>query len=174
MIKRTIESVVNKPEDEPAIKEEEEKKEEKMIFLQYRGKVSKKFERSSRKLEAPCKVIFTLRKLKICLPSLKPYVDKSLRSKVVFKINCPCCNACYVGQTSQHCRIREHKRRSSPVGSHFTTCNTELTWNCITIIASTLKSINYSMTLEALHINEINPNLNTKDEYRSRALVIKF
>ena len=129
-----------------------------------------------KRLDAPCKVIFTLRKLKTCLPSLKPHVDVSLRSKVVYKIKCPCCNACYVGQTSRHllCRVREHKRRSSPVGSHFVACNTELTMENVKIIASTLKSITYLMTLEALFINDIKPSLNTKDEYRSRALVIKF
>ena len=44
----------------------------------------------------------------------------------------------------------------------------------VNIIASTLKSITYLMTLEALFINDIKPSLNTKDEYRSRALVIKF
>jgi len=30
------------------------------------------------------------------------------------------------------------------------------------------------MALEALMINELKPTLNTKDEYRSRALVIKI
>ena len=177
IIKRTIESIVTKPGEETTTEEdEEEKKEEKMIFVQYRGKLSEKFEGALKRLDAPCKVIFTLRKLKTCLPSLKPHVDVSLRSKVVYKIKCPCCNACYVGQTSRHllCRVREHKRRSSPVGSHFVACNTELTMENVKIIASTLKSITYLMTLEALFINDIKPSLNTKDEYRSRTLVIKF
>ena len=43
----------------------------------------------------------------------------------------------------------------------------------VKIIASTLKSITL-MTLEALFINDIKLSLNTKDKYRSRALVIKF
>ena len=30
------------------------------------------------------------------------------------------------------------------------------------------------MTLEALWIDEVKPNLNTKDEYKSRTLTIKF
>ena len=92
-----------------------------------------------------------MKKLKTVLPSLKPKVDVPLRSRVVYKITCPCCTACYVGQTIRHLlyRIREHRRPSTPVGAHLT-------------------------TLEALCINEINPSLNTKDEYRSRALVIKI
>ena len=42
------------------------------------------------------------------------------------------------------------------------------------VIASTFKSINYLMTLEALFIKDIKPTINTKDEYLSRALVIKI
>ena len=48
------------------------------------------------------------------------------------------------------------------------------TMNNVNIVASSLKSSNHLMTLEALLINDIKPSLNTKDEYRSRALVIKF
>ena len=43
----------------------------------------------------------------------------------------------------------------------------------VKVIASTFKSINYLMTLEAL-LKDIKPTINTKDEYRSRALVIKI
>ena len=74
------------------------------------------------------------------------------------------CNACYVGQTSRHllCRRREHKRRSSPVGSHFANCNTELTMKNVSIVASTLKSINHLMRLEALLIDDIKPSWKKK------------
>ena len=67
-----------------------------MIFLQFRGKVSENFEAGLKKLKAPCKVIFGMKKLKTVLPSLKPKVDVPLRSRVVYKITCPCCTACYV------------------------------------------------------------------------------
>ena len=175
LIKKTIHAIVSKYE-KPTEIEEDNKTEEKLIFVQYRGKLSDQFEISLKKLEIPCKVVFTLRKLKTLLPSLKPKVDESLRSKVVSKIECPCCHACYVGQTSRHllCRIREHRRRSSPVGEHFSTCNVQLSMNDVKIIASTFRSVYYLMTLEALLINDIKPSINTKDEYRSRALVIKF
>ena len=36
----------------------------KMIFLQFRGKVSENFEAGLKKLKAPCKVIFGMKKLK--------------------------------------------------------------------------------------------------------------
>ena len=156
--------------------EKEEKEDEKLVFIQYRGKVSDQFGQSLKKQVPSCKIIFTIRKLKTCLPSLKPDVEPSLKSKVVYKIGCPCCQACYVGQTSRHLlyRVREHKRKNSPVGEHFQKCNSELTMENVKVIASTFKSINYLMTLEALFIKDIKPTINTKDEYRSRALVIKI
>ena len=52
-------------------------------------------------------------------------------------------------------KVREHKRKNSPVGEHFQKCNSELTMENVKIIASTFKSINYLMTLEALFINTI-------------------
>jgi len=118
LIKKTIQAIVSRYQKTTEM-EEDKNTEEKLIFVQYR--VSDQFEKSLTKLEIPCKVIFTLRKLKTLLRSLKPKVDESLRSKVVYKIECPCCHTCYVDQTSRHllCRIREHRRRSSPVGEHF-------------------------------------------------------
>ena len=124
--------------------------------MQYRGKLSEKFEGSLKKLDAPCKVIFTLRKLKTCLPSLNPRAD----TKEVYKIECRRCNTSYVGQTSPHllCRVRKHKRKSSPVGNHFTSCNKELSMKNVKINSSTSRSITFLMTLEALHINDIKPS----------------
>ena len=146
------------------------------MLLQYRGKVSEQFQVSLKKLNAPCKIVFTIKKLKTCLPSLKPKVEKCFMSGLVYKISCPRCNACYVGQTSRHLinRIKEH-RRTGPVGKHLKECATcELSMENVVILASSSKSIFHLMTLEALMINEIKPVLNTKDEYRSRALVIKI
>jgi len=40
--------------------EEEEEKENKMIFVTYRDKVSEKFEKSLKIMQAPCKVLFSL------------------------------------------------------------------------------------------------------------------
>ena len=99
-----------------------------------------------------------------------------LEVRVVYKITCPCCTACYVGQTIQHLlyRIREHRRPSSPVGAHFRACNVQLTMSDVTIIASSPKTVSHLMTLEVLCINEMKPSLNTKDEYCSCALVIKI
>ena len=32
----------------------------------------------------------------------------------------------------------------------------------------------YLLTLEALHIRELKPQINTKDEYKSRELIVKY
>ena len=53
--------------------EDKEKKRGKKIDLQQiRRKLSEKFDGTLKKLNVPCKVLFTLRKFKTYLPSLKP------------------------------------------------------------------------------------------------------
>ena len=68
--------------------------------------------------------------------------------------------------------IKEHSR-SGPVAGHIEECG-DITIDDVEIIAQTSKSENHLMTLEALHIKNIKPSLNTKDEYKSRTLTIKL
>ena len=120
----------------------------------------------------------TLRKLKTVLPSLKPSVEWSFKSDVVYQITCPHCQVRYVGQTDRHIitRFKEHKNKASPVANHFSGCNVAMDNNHIKILASTIKSIAHLKILEALYISEINPYLNTqlKEDHCSRKLRIKF
>ena len=146
------------------------------FFVQYRGKNTEEFARSLHKCQAPCKVIMTLRKLKTVTPALKPSIEMLMKSKVVYKITCPRCNACYVGQTSRHLKTRfsEHRNNSGPVKTHFARCDNDLTEDSIEVLACTQKTDAHLITLEALLIKEINPTMNTKDEYRQRTLKIKL
>ena len=48
------------------------------------------------------------------------------------------------------------------------------TSNDVKVLASTSCSLNFLLTLEALYIREIKPELNTKDEYHSQELTMKF
>eukprot|EP00794_Sanderia_malayensis_P010390 gene10390-11471_t len=171
IIEKTLNKIVENRTEKENMDNTEGKEEEKMLCLQYRGKESEKLERALRKLNAPCKVVFTLKELRSLLPSLKPEIEKSHKSGVVYKITCPRCNACYVGQTSRHlqCRIKEHER-NVPVSNHLKNCDCELSMENVLILCSTFKSVYHLMTLEALMINELKPILNTKDEYRSRSL----
>ena len=165
----------NEAEKSGGANEEEERVAKKLIFLQYRGKLSEKFEKALINIKAPCRIVFTLKKLKCVLPPLKPSVEKCFKSGIVYQIKCPRCSACYVGQTSRHLqsRVREHKR-NSPVAGHMRECNSVLTMDDVTILCTSTKSICNLMTLEALYIENIKPCLNTKDEYRNRSLVIKI
>ena len=61
--------------------------------------------------------IFTTRKLRTCLPTLKSSFDKNLKSHVVYKVTCKVCGSIYVGQTSRHVTTRssEHQKEDFPV-----------------------------------------------------------
>ena len=52
--------------------------------------------------------------------------------------------------------------------------NLSVTMEEVSILATSLESVGHLMTLEAVWINVIKPELNAKDEYRSRALVIRL
>ena len=150
--------------------------EKKNIFVQYRGKSTDEYARALHKIKAPCIIVMTLRKLKTVLPSLKPQVDKLMRSGVIYKLTCPRCSACYVGQTGRHMltRFKEHLQRAGPMKTHLNQCKTDLTEEKVEILQSTARGEGYLLTLEALYIRELKPTINTKDEYRTRELIIKL
>jgi len=61
--------------------------------------------------------------------------------------------------------------------AHFETCTTnssEISEEIFTKILDSSNSLSKLYALEALYISEIKPSLNTKDEYRSRALTLKI
>ena len=148
----------------------------RMLFIQYRGKCTEDYARALHRANAPCMVVMTLRKLKTVLPSLKPVIDKPIRSGIVYKIICPRCEACYVGQTSRHLitRFKEHVKVNQPVGKHLEACDSKVNCNDVDILASSSRSEEYLETLEALWIKEEGPTINTKEEYKSRTLTIKW
>ena len=146
------------------------------VFLQYRGKSTEDYARSLHRCSAPCTIIFTLRKLKTVLPSLKPVIEKELRSGVVYHIQCAQCNDAYVGQTVRHTltRFKEHMKPSAAVAKHMRKCGVVCTMENFKILASSARGESHLLTLEALFIEELKPRINTKEEWKSRQLVIKF
>ena len=149
------------------------------FFVTYRGKPTDQLAMSFKKLNCPVKLIMTTRKLKTCLPSLKSPVPKMLLSNVVYKLKCPGCSSSYVGQTVRHMqrRFREHVGSGGTLRLHFEECNT--VWNStpesdIVQILDKCNSVPRLMALEALYIKDIKPDLNTKDEFRSRTLTLKL
>jgi hypothetical protein len=177
IIKETLDTIMGSTKNQPKEPSEPNPSKEKFpLVIQYRGKCTEEYARGLHRCLAPCTIIMTLRKLKTVLPSLKPAVEKLLRSGIVYKLACPRCSACYVGQTSRHMhtRFREHTTNQGPMRQHLHQCEATLTTKDVEILASTSRGEGYLMTLEALWIRELEPGINTKDEYRSRTLVIKL
>ena len=149
----------------------------KIIKVQYRGKSTEHYARALHKINAPCTMVMTLRKLKTALPSLKPPVEKVLKSGIVYELQCPRCSACYVGQTGRHLqvRLREHLLRPGPMNTHLHQCSiTTITDEDVRILHTTTRDERYLLALEALHIWERKPSINTKEEYKGRQLMIKL
>ena len=176
IIKDTIESLVTKQKVSKTGPDRDSGEiPTKLVMIQYRGKSSEHFARALHRVKAPCKVVMTLRKMKTILPSLKPKVDHMLKSSVVYQITCPGCSSSYVGQTDRHLatRFNEHRNRH-PMKTHLQECQTDITEKECTILHQTSKGVPFLETLEALYIRDIKPQLNTKDEWRRKELIIKL
>ena len=98
------------------------------------------------------------------------------KSGLGYRLTCPRCSACYVGETSRHLRFRvkEHNQRAGSMKSHLSQCSTTSTEENLDILKTSLRGYYYLLTLEALHIRKLKPQINTKDEYKSRELMIKL
>ena len=173
----TTETETSNVEEKPTDKDGEETEvPKKMIFIQYRGKVTEDYCRALKKSEAPVNPIQTLRKLRTVLPSLKKSVEHKVRSGVVYKFDCPRCKSCYVGWTEDHICTRwmDHKKPSRAVGKHLRNCGVLEQVSCedMKVLASTTRGEQYGMTLEAIWQQKYLPTINTKEEYKSRTLTI--
>ena len=126
IIKSTIEKIIAKERntDLPSTDKENNDQPKINFVIEYRGISTEKFLKQLRSSNVPVQPVVTLRKVKTALPSLKPEVKRELKSRVVYKINCPGCNACYVGQTTRHVitRFNEHNNRNGPIKIHFEQC----------------------------------------------------
>ena len=171
------------PEAKEDKKDDEEDKNPFLFFMQYRGRCSDEFSKSLRRLlcnkesafQLPTRVIFTLNKLKTALPPLKEPVSKLLKSGVVYHLTCPSCKASYVGETIRHLmhRFREHRVNTGPLRKHLETCNTDLEEDDVKVL-TTSSNQEKLLILEALFIRELKPTINTKEEFKSKKLRIKF
>ena len=189
VIKKALDKIMNADEmngrgenKEPVLEEAEppavEPIKKRLVFIEYRGKVTDDYCRALRKIDAPCQLVLTLRKLKTVLPSLKSALEKRVRSHIVYRITCPRCKSCYIGASCRclDVRLGEHKKPSQPVGKHLRSCNAlqQLSMADVEILASTTRSVQYLFTLEALWQKEERPAINTKDEYKSHELTVMW
>ena len=97
-----------------------------ILMVQYRGNHSQTLEKKVRDITNAL-IIFTTRKLKTFMPSLKSSFSSELKSKVVYRLECCGCKSIYVGQTVRHLttRIEEHRKEDTPVEQHIRQCGSE-------------------------------------------------
>ena len=145
------------------------------VNLEYRGKATEDFANKIRKLIPSVNVYFTTTKLKNVLPNLKCSVPLTLKSNVVYKVSCPGCCRAYIGQTTRHLsvRINEHSFKGTPVQTHFKGCSSKPSMDDVEVLDSA-NDLKMLLTLEALYIRRQKPELNTKEEFRSRTLSYAF
>ena len=98
-----------------------------------------------------------------------------LRSDVIYQINCPLCTQSYVGQTERHttARFTEHILREGPVKVHMGKCKGSLKEENISVIMEVREKSKLG-TYEAIFLKEIKPEINTKEEFKSKKLHIKW
>ena len=109
------------------------------------------------------KVVFTLRKIKTVMPSLKEPVEMFLRSRFVYKIQFPHCNVCYLA-------IYKIDLESISGKAHLTKCEGRITREHVNILAITTKREIHLKTLESLWIREYKSYLNPQDTMKSTDL----
>ena len=99
-----------------------------------------------------------------------------LQNNVVYNITCPLCDLSYVGQTARHLqqRFKEDIGNKGPMKNHFDNCAVTPTDHIVSILGRTSWGDSCFLTLEDIFIKEFAPVLNTKKEYRSRTLTVKF
>ena len=116
----------------------------------------------------------TLVKTKAEISKLKTPVPHMLQNNVVYKITCPGCDASYVGCTTRllQQRFREHVGSRGLIKNHFDSCSTIPSHDHVKILGKNKGE--KLLSLEALFIHKFKPTLNSKDEYRSRTLTLKF
>ena len=88
-----------------------DKAEGKMLFsIQFHGPETLNFMKKLINNYVPIIPVYTTKKLRYVMPSLKPRIEKDMRSQVVYMIKCPKCMDYYVGMTFRHLctRISEH------------------------------------------------------------------
>ena len=121
--------------------------------------------------------VLTMRKMKTVISPLKLKIPKELSSNVIYKTKCSGCEACYVGYTARLLKTRcsEHRSSTGTIRDHVKYCKNALaTMETTEILHRTNRGPLYLSILEALYIREINPTLNTRDEFRGRSLRIRF
>ena len=146
--------------------------ENRVFVMQYRGNASDVLAKQLKSFQVHS--IFTTLKMKDFLPSLKCEVPLVLKSRVVYELTCPGCKSRYVGQTVRHLttRLNEHRKEPSAMFEHMRGCCPDEQF--LFKVIDTTRDATKLLTLEAVHIEKRKPELNRREEYRTRELTIRI
>ena len=98
-----------------------------------------------------------------------------LNGGVVYQIDCSGWGASYVGKTNRHfaTRLSEHLKRTSPLGEHLLNCVGH-TKDARSKIVDKTRFSDKLLSLKAIYIAQLDPQLNTREEYAQRHLTLKL
>ena len=135
----------------------QQKNTEKQHFvLEYRSNISIEFVKKLNKIY-PIQTIFSIRKLKSCIFSLKSSFDKDLKTYVVYGLTCIGCESIHVGQTS------------GDITTRVAECNGDKTafkWKI-------LDQCGQSKLMSLVSIRTLRPTTNTREKYRTPEMTLK-
>ena len=106
--------------------------------------------------------------------SFKDPIDKDMRSKIVYRINCLDCNKFYIGKTIRQFSQRklEHKiHDNSSVYKHMVAEGHRIDWDDMQVIDSA-RDDRRLLLKEMLHINKLKPELNIQRSTKLFSLLI--
>ena len=141
-----------------------------ILMVQYRGNHSQSLAKKMRDI-TNAQIIFTTRKMKTYMHSVKYSFFSELKSKVVYKFEGCGYKSIYIDQMVPHLttRFEEHRKEDTSDGQHIRQCGSESgksKWKIIDQASSSIKLL----TLEAMHIRKERPAINARDEIRSKEL----
>ena len=118
-------------------------------------------------------MIVTTEKLRDDVCKLKGAPPRLSSSRVIYEVSCPGCSYRYAGQTARHLltRLQEHSSKDALVSKHFVSWHEDpkLVLSSCKILDKA-PSISLLLSLEALCIGKLQPNLNSRGEFRSKEL----
>ena len=112
IVNQTLERIISGGKDQLRTTSKEHQKnktksiDKRTIFLQYIGNFTQNFASKLKKL-CEMQVVFTTRKLRSCLPTLKSSFFRDLKSHVVYEIKCNWCGSIYACRTVEKLMIIE-------------------------------------------------------------------
>ena len=118
-------------------------------------------------------------KCSLILVYMKEPIPKSLKSFAVYKFVCPCCNACYIDETTHYLSTQIKKHLEMDKKSHIFVdlvnnqiCKALSTENCFEIIDSAATPFRLKLK-EAMHIIWKKPSLNKQQKHVSISITVQ-